>query len=197
LWSGLLIGLYLVVVSVSGSVLVYRNELRRAYDPKPRVVETSGARLSEEALTEAAQLAYPGREVTLDYVPEEPSNAVTFVVERGDSEQQILFDPYSGEALGHALPLGWRLTSWSLDLHDNLLSGDTGRKVNGVGAVLLTLLGVTGLILWWPGVARWRRSLWVDWRAGSKSYRWRPSNWKSFKDHKIFEHRKPCKIVTG
>ncbi len=178
LWCGLAIGLYVVVISVSGSVLVYRDELRRAYDPKPRVVEIRGERLSEASLTAAAQRAYPGREVTLDYIPEEPSHAVTFLVGRGDSEDQILFDPYSGEALGHALPLGWRLTSWTLDLHDNLLSGDTGRRVNGTGAVLLVVMSGTGLILWWPGVSRWRRSLWVDWRAGSPSFSWKSFHWR-------------------
>jgi hypothetical protein len=33
LWTGILIGLYIVVICLSGSVLVYRNELYRAFSP--------------------------------------------------------------------------------------------------------------------------------------------------------------------
>ena len=36
-------------------------------------------------------------------------------------------------------------------LHDNLLSGETGRRINGLGALFVTLLCVTGAIIWWPG----------------------------------------------
>ena len=90
----------------------------------------------------------------------------------GEARQQQFFDPYTGDYLGNALPAGWRLTTWMLDLHDNLLAGETGRAVNGVGAILLALLSVTGAIIWWPGVQSWRRSVLVDWRAN-----WRRLNW--------------------
>ena len=33
LWTGLALGLYIVAICVSGSVLVYRNELYRAFSP--------------------------------------------------------------------------------------------------------------------------------------------------------------------
>ena len=38
LWIGLGVGLYVVAISLSGSVLVYRSELRQAFNPEPRVV---------------------------------------------------------------------------------------------------------------------------------------------------------------
>src|SRR5881628_2791417 len=87
LWSGIAIGLYVLMISVTGSVLVYRNELFRA--------------------SPSALLA----------------------------------------------------TTWLLDLHDNLLAGETGRTVNGVGAFAILALASTGLVIWWPGVKTWRRSL--------------------------------------
>ena len=83
-----------------------------------------------------------------------------------------MFDPYSGEYLGHALPWGWRLTTWLLDLHDNLLTGETGRIVNGIGAVLLTMLAVTGAVIWWPGLGSWRRSVLVDWGENWRRLTW-------------------------
>lgn len=33
LWSGLAVGLYIVVISISGSILVYRSELRQTFEP--------------------------------------------------------------------------------------------------------------------------------------------------------------------
>ena len=70
------------------------------------------------------------------------------------------------------LPAGFRSTAWLLDLHDNLLSGETGRKVNGIGALCVTLLCITGAVVWWPGVRNWRRSLTLDYRGNRKRLTW-------------------------
>ena len=51
-----------------------------------------------------------------------------------------------------AWPAGFRLTVWTLDLHDNLLQGKKGRRVNGIAALLLLLLSGTGAAIWWPGI---------------------------------------------
>ena len=37
LWSGIAVGLYILMISVTGSVLVYRNELYRAATTEPLV----------------------------------------------------------------------------------------------------------------------------------------------------------------
>jgi uncharacterized iron-regulated membrane protein len=173
LWCGLGIGLYLVVVSVTGSVLVYRSELRQAFNPEPRIVSTdTGPRMSMDDLTAVVQRAYPTHSVEVWTDPDDPTHAVTMQLREEESRDQWLFDPYTGEDLGNALPLGWRATTWLLDLHDNLLGGETGRKVNGIGAILLTIVGLSGAVVWWPGVQRWRRSLGIDLRSG-----WRQMNW--------------------
>ena len=172
LWSGLGVGLYLVVISVTGSVLVFRSELRQTFMPQPVFVAAEGERLDEDGMIAAAERAWPDASVSIFAERDEPTQAVTISANRGGDVQQMLLDPYTGADLGHAMPAGWRLTTWLLDLHDNLLSGTTGRAVNGVGAILMTLLSVTGLIIWWPGIRNWRRSLTVDMRAN-----WRRLNW--------------------
>jgi uncharacterized iron-regulated membrane protein len=108
LWTGIGVGLYILVICLTGSVIVYRNELYRYFSPQQ----------------------------------------------------------------GGPLPLGFRVTAWLLDLHDNLLAGQTGRHVNGVGAGLLLLLCLTGALIWWPGVRTWRRSLKVERRAGWRRLAW-------------------------
>jgi uncharacterized iron-regulated membrane protein len=70
------------------------------------------------------------------------------------------------------VPQSIRVAAWLAKLHTDLLYGDTGRKVNGIGAIFLTLLCVTGFIVWWPGAKSWRRSLIIDPRSNWKRLNW-------------------------
>src|SRR3954451_5672807 len=60
MWSGIAIGVYVFLVSVTGSILVFRNELYVAATREPVVVQAAGPRLSEEELGHAAMRAHPG-----------------------------------------------------------------------------------------------------------------------------------------
>jgi uncharacterized iron-regulated membrane protein len=173
LWTGIASGLYVVMICLTGSVLVYRNELYRTFSPSPKVVTSAGAALTVQELTGAAQRAYPTFQVT-DVRPGEAENhAVEMTLTRDGERLHRLFHPFTGEDLGNPLPAGFRFTAWLLDLHDNLLAGNTGRRVNGIGAVLLVLLCLTGAVIWWPGSRSWRRSLMIDLRSQSKRLTWR------------------------
>ncbi len=58
---------------------------------------------------------------------------------------------------------GWFPIEWLVKLHENLLLGAKGRLVNGIGAIAVTTVCLTGAMTWWPGVKNWRRSLKVSW----------------------------------
>jgi uncharacterized iron-regulated membrane protein len=66
----------------------------------------------------------------------------------------------------------WTFVEWIVKLHTDLLLGSAGRLVNGIGAVCLTLLCLTGAIIWWPGMKNWRRSLTVSWGAQFARINW-------------------------
>jgi uncharacterized iron-regulated membrane protein len=172
LWTGVAFAVYLFVICLTGSVLVYRNELYRFFSPKAVIVEGTGPSLTPEELQAAAGRAYPGYEAALPAPGETPRHAVEVRLSRGDDTLQRLFHPFTGQDLGSPLPVGFRVTAWMLDLHDNLLGGPTGRKVNGVGALALVLLCCTGAVIWWPGSQSWRRSLTIDPRANWKRLTW-------------------------
>src|SRR4051794_26805596 len=87
------------------------------------------------------------------------NQAILVIFRRGDRVTRRLFHPYTGADLGDPLPAGFRLTQWLLDLHDNLLAGETGRRVNGAGALCLLLVCATGAVIWWPGIRNWRGSV--------------------------------------
>jgi uncharacterized iron-regulated membrane protein len=172
LWTGIGVGVYVLVICVSGSVLVYRNELYRTFSPRPIVVAGSGASIALEDLKSAARAAYPGYEVTDVRKGETANHAVEITLTHGMKMKRRLLHPFTGEDLGDPVPAGFRFTTWLLDLHDNLLGGETGRRINGIGALLVTLLCLTGAIIWWPGIKNWRRSLALDHRAN-----WTRLNW--------------------
>jgi uncharacterized iron-regulated membrane protein len=173
LWTGIAIGLYVVVLSVTGSVLVYRAELAQ-WVAAPRPVFDPGARqLSSDELRAAAERAHPGYAVTsLGDRISRASPTIGVSLERGDDTKERLLNPYTGEDLGDAVTRGELGLIWIARLHDELLFDRTGKYVNGAGSLVFTVLVLTGAFVWWPGISRWRRSLTVGVRSG-----WKRANW--------------------
>src|SRR5579863_3055572 len=123
LWSGIAVGLYILMMSVTGSVLVYSNELFRAATPPTIISKSSGPRLTDDQLAEAARQLYPGYRVVKIGRALNLDQAVDVSVRRGDEVKHRLFDPRSGNDLGNGVPTGIWVVSKLLDLHDNLLAG--------------------------------------------------------------------------
>ena len=172
LWSGIALGLYVFMISVTGSVLVYQNELYRAATPQPIISQSTEPRLTDEQLSDVAARSYPGYHVVNLVRSRNRDQAVDVWLRRGDELKQRLFDPRSGTDLGDSVSLKIWLVSKLLDLHDNLFAGRTGRRVNGVGAIAVIILAVSGLVIWWPGMKTWRRSLTVPRGIGWKRMNW-------------------------
>jgi uncharacterized iron-regulated membrane protein len=172
LWTGISLGLYVLLMSVTGSALVFRRELARTLAREPHVAAGPGARLSETEVKQIAKRAYPDYEVTRVWQRKNPDQAVEIWLERGGKKLQRLFNPYTGADLGDSLRLGFRFVLWLVDLHDNLLSAQTGRLINAVGGIFSMLLGLTGAVIWWPGIDTWRRSLSFRWKTNPKRFNW-------------------------
>jgi uncharacterized iron-regulated membrane protein len=172
LWTGIGLGLYVLLMSVSGSALIFRRELARTLAREPRVAAGPGARLSENELKQVAKRAYPDYEVTRVWLRKNPDQAVEIWLERGSKKLQRLFNPFTGADLGDSLRLGFRFVLWLVDLHDNLLVAQTGRLMNAAGGIFTLLLGLTGAIIWWPGIDTWRRSLSFRWKTNPKGFNW-------------------------
>ena len=173
LWIGLTLGLYIVMLSVSGSVLVYRRELVDMLDTPTPEFQPERPTLSEAEIKRAAEIAHPDFQVTqVGTRVTERLPAMSVRLESGDTMIVRLFNPYTGEDLGDSFPAGVEAVDHLARLHDNLLMGINGRWANGVGSTLVTLLILTGAIVWWPGRKRWRQSMSVKWRAS-----WTRINW--------------------
>src|SRR5579872_4755078 len=121
LWSGIAFGLYVFFISVTGSVLVYRNELFRATSRPPVTVAESGARLPDDQLKNAARRLYPGYAVVTVSRPRQPNLAVVVYLQTKTDSKSRLFDPYTGADLGNSVPRALWLVSKLISLHDELL----------------------------------------------------------------------------
>lgn len=69
------------------------------------------------------------------------------------------------------------LVEWLVNFHSKLmLSAEIGGLINGIGAIVVTLLCVTGAIIWWPGGRHWRRSLTINWKTTFARRNWELHN---------------------
>ena len=168
LWSGLGLGLYLIVVTVTGSALVFHWEIEALSAPRP--VTREGPLLDYDALKAVAERTHPGAVVAGFLKPRDPVDAVQVWLERGEQQDIRFLDPFSGADLGPASLNA--LLGWLASLHADLLAGETGLIVNGVGAGCLFVLCATGAVVWWPGRRHWRRGLTV-----ARGVNWRRVNW--------------------
>ncbi len=172
LWTGIGLGIYVLVISISGSAVVYRNELLRMFANPAPTFTGPGERLTPEAVEQSAKRSFPDHDVDRVLPGKDPNQAVLVWLIHGESRMSRFFHPYTGEDLGHSQTLGYRAVSWIIDLHDNLLYERKGRVANGIGAIFATLLALTGAVIWWPGLKKWPRSLILDWKARGALFHW-------------------------
>jgi len=161
-----------VVVCVSGSAAVFNSELYSAFLPPPRIVAVSGTRMTRAQVKDFTQRTHPGSNVTRVVLGRDPEIAAIVTMAPGPNSDQRFIDPYTGRDLGTARPFGLRMVSFFSQLHMALLLGYTGRIANGIGGVLVALLSITGMVIWWPGIRRWRASLSVRRTANFKKLNW-------------------------
>ena len=170
LWVGVLLAVYVVVIALTGSLLVFRSELGRAALPTGMSAFDARRTATVEVVLERFRAAYPGATVDELTVPSVAMPVFALAArDAGGREFAVVADPVTGQV--YARPRGWM--DWVYDLHAYLLLGKAyGMRVNGVGAAALLLLSGTGLFLWWPGVKIWARGLRVSFR-----HSWRRINY--------------------
>ena len=165
LWVGIILSLYLIMIGVTGSILVFRAELEKGRNPWHNF-RSAGPFTDIATVAGNVSAAYPEARIVSVLTPTENSPTFVAIIQGGDRERhetRIAVHPVTGAVLGE-LP---RDASWLgvVDrLHVNLLIGIRGRQANGVAAAFLMLLNLTGLVIWWPGLRSWTRALKVDFR---------------------------------
>jgi uncharacterized iron-regulated membrane protein len=167
-WTGIGLGLYIALLSVTGSFSVLRPQFHLWM--VPRTVAVAGTRLKGDELRDALRRAYDDYEVSSVFEGRRAESPVRVTLKRDGVEVERLFDPYTLSDIGLMYPPVLDAVEWVVDLHDNLLGGERGRAVNGVGATLFFALALSGGLLWWPGKGRWTENLLTGWPEKTRRF---------------------------
>lgn len=165
LWFGLSVGLIVFIVSLSGSMYIFKDEIQNLLRKNVIYVNAetiSPKTLSIEVLKEKVTLElnekYP---LTSVEIPLDKTKSYEFLYYEKDKNAWNYFDevkinklvyvnPYNGKILGvynekyDVFPI-LKSIHWSL-----LLKTDWGKYVVGIPVVLFIIMLITGIILWWP-----------------------------------------------
>lgn len=155
-WIGLIAGLYFLLIALTGGALLFRIDLQRALDPGLFTPVAQGPLADPVAVIGELQQTYPRGEVAGIDAPTSRRPTTLAYVQQDRRFITVLLDPASGRILGE-LPQR-KIIRLLHSLHFELTLGRAGRIINGVGALLLTVMGLSGVILWWRG-RRWREGL--------------------------------------
>lgn len=171
LWVGIVLCLYLAVIALTGSMLVFREEIERTLAHRVRIAAqpTGPAAIPLDQMIATVAKTYPTRTVSIGYLPRHPDeNALIITSSKGEAGARYVYvSPASGKIMGEVnASRHWFFIL--AQLHYFLLLGRVGLIVNGIGASFLLLLTFSGLVLWWPGIRNWKRGFGIRLNASWK-----------------------------
>jgi uncharacterized iron-regulated membrane protein len=156
LWSGLILGLVIGVVSLTGAIVVFRLEMNRLLIPGTAYVAPAEKRLPLDELVARIQENRPHdrvRNVAFDQGPD-----VAWMIRTETPEGHRLhtsIDQYRGVITGQD-DYNTQWMQWIFELHAYLLGGERGLFINGFVGLATLLMAASGIVVWWPGRGNWR-----------------------------------------
>ncbi|WP_437920321.1 PepSY-associated TM helix domain-containing protein [Sphingobacterium sp. LRF_L2] len=168
LWLGLVSGIIVVVLSITGCALVFQEEIK--YDflySIPKEADRQGEQLPPSILYQKIKDQYPDKEIgSLWYYGDQ--KPVKVGIDHG--ETLLFINPYTGEIFAevdhedffHFMDEGHRHL-W--------LPPAIGRPIVGWATAIFLFITISGLILWWP--KKWnkravKQSFTITWKAKIK-----------------------------
>jgi uncharacterized iron-regulated membrane protein len=170
-YIGLVVGLVLIIIGLTGSLLVFQREIDTFVitqrfgqivvpeNPAEKVVAI-------EAIIDRVKDKFKGQPETsirVIAIPNEPTKPYVATVQSKDKKlAQVYISPYLGEIMG----IRDRDSSWigiTLDLHRKFLAGKTGEAIAGFVALFLFILCITGIALWkgWRNLGQGFKIAWA------------------------------------
>ncbi|WED65506.1 PepSY-associated TM helix domain-containing protein [Synoicihabitans lomoniglobus] len=182
--AGLVAGLIIFVMSFTGTIIAFEDEIVAWAERDARRVEfpAGSEHLTLDQLSTAFTAAHPDKKPSAITVSADPAAAVTFAIGRGEA---YYVNPYTGEVRQPASTgmhdFMHTMVAWHRWLGREGDSRAVGKAITGASNTAFVVLAVTGLYLWWP--RKWRlkglkRSLWFVRSSTGKARDW---NW-----HNVF-----------
>lgn len=187
LWLGLLSGLVVFILGITGCIYAFQSELKELFYADRYFIKSKGLKpLPISVLKESAQKAlgdeYP---ITfLHYIPE-TSYSYRFRASKTEAEaltygSKVLYnkmafvDPYTAEVL-FVEDTKWEFFNVVLQIHYDLLLNKIGHQIVGWSTVIFVVMLISGLVLWWPkNKAALKQRLYFKWKLTTK---WKRKNY--------------------
>ena len=173
LWLGLASGLVVFIVSLTGAIFVFQEEIRAATEPWLKVPVASTPALPPSRLLATAQRHHPNLTFTWVMYMGPDRSAIVYGADKAGSSYADFLDPYTGREL-HNKPLKSDFFTLVQEMHMYLLLPvAVGEWVVGVSVLIFVVMLITGIVLWWPKRKKdRRRSFTIKWNG-----RWRRINY--------------------
>lgn len=188
LWLGLFAGGMLVIISLTGSVLVFWQEIDEwLYRDLMRVEVPQNGRAAYRPLAEieaAVKSALPANAKPGYgfYYPrhERGTFAYWYTIpgkgQDGDATLTLFVNPYTAQVVGNRVfyssesPFEHCFTGFIFKLHYALLLKDAGVTFVGILALLLLISLLSGLIVWWPLTGKWAQAFTIKRHASAERF---------------------------
>ena len=154
---GFFLGLYFSLMGLTGSTLVFKNELHRLTKPSAYyvAVPANASRLPLDTLTKVFNDGHAESPLSFITLPTEPNQAliVGYKLKSGQNQKralsmQTIIDPYTGKVVAEQLSGGWFFRTVH-NLHARLLLEDFGEEVHRFAVFGIFALLLSGICLWW------------------------------------------------
>lgn len=176
LWLGLASGLVVFIVALTGSLLVFREELEPLTDPHFFIVSppVDGRQRSLDELVQTTTATFPGSKI--NRLIRESASDRTLIVELKQSEKAkdilaVALNPYTGEIVATRQEQDAFFPT-VLRLHRYLCLGETGKVITGISCSMFLIIMLTGLVLWWPNRKNRTQRFRIKWNASTKRLTW-------------------------
>jgi uncharacterized iron-regulated membrane protein len=176
-YAGMIVAPVLIVVSLTGGLYVFREELERIFYPRLMFVTPVGETGAyARQVAGAAAVAPAGARLESLHISADPTRASVVAFHAGGDRYTYVFVNQYTNAVQGQREYGDSFFDVVLKIHRTLWAGSLGRIVVELSTSWGIVLIVTGLYLWWPrrGVAAgvWRPRMrgksyivWRDWHA--------------------------------
>lgn len=176
LWLGVSSGLVVFIVALTGSILVFEEELEPVIYRKLHVVEVpkDQSPLPMDNLHTTVASAYPKQRIARIAIEPRPDRTVIFGLVKGKKEKDVLsvaVNPYTAE-ITDTRRENESFFHIVLQLHRYLCLEDTGKLITGVACVMFLVIMITGLVIWWPNRKQTKQRLTIKWGAKFKRLNW-------------------------
>ena len=144
---GIVMGLLLVAISLSGAGIVFHEEMDHALNRSLWSVTPQTEQVSLDAMITSVQANHPDLPVGFIQAPKTPAESYVFNQQTPHERRlQTFVDPYTGKVLGSRI-WEYSFTGFLYTLHHDLFIGKVGQITVGVVGGLLLLITMTGILL--------------------------------------------------